>query len=158
MKDADFAVLGVNDSRVVVLARFYVEALKDYEVLAHVKAVQYESNILADEFWKEAKIEGGKTALVEGNLTLPKDYNYLVKLELWRNGSLLKIWSKPLSFSPTKRIPKNETEKEVKFEITEFVRTPVPTQIRYEKKATPGFELLALLISGGVALWRRRSS
>jgi len=73
---------------------------------------------------------------------------------------LLKTWSKQLSLSPAKKIPKNVTEKEVKFEISEFVRTPAPTpRLEYaERKAAPGFELLILLLSGGVALWRRRSS
>ena len=160
LKDADFAVKEVGERNVKILARFYVEALKSYDVLAHVKAVQYESNILADDFWKEVRVEGGKTVIIEGNLSLPNNYNYLVKLELWRNGSLLKTWSKQLSLSPAKKIPKNVTEKEVKFEISEFVRTPAPTpRMEYaERKAAPGFELLLLLLSGGVALWRRRSS
>ncbi len=161
LKDADFEVRSVKNGEATIFVRFYVESLRNYNAVAHIKAVQYESNLLADDVWKEVTLESGKTTLIEGNLSVPKDYNYLVKLELWKKGSLLKTWSKPLNLAPTKRIPENVTEREVKFEIEEFVRTPVPVEkIEYAEKgkAMPGFEAILLLLSGGVVLWRRRSS
>lgn len=66
----------------------------------------------------------GKTLLVESNLTVPKDYNYLVKLEIWRNDALIKSWSRGLNLAPTKKVPENVTEEKVKFEVSQFVKTP----------------------------------
>ncbi|RLI78609.1 hypothetical protein DRP05_06670 [Archaeoglobales archaeon] len=170
LKDVDFEILGV-DSKVTTKARFYIETMENYDdVVFHVKAIQYESNILAAEKWLSMDVEKGKTLLVESNLTIPKDYNYLIKLEVWRNGALLKSWSKGLNLAPTKRIPENVTEEKVKFEVKEFVKTMAdyekyPTQVPYPEptptpyyapKKQPGFEVVIGVIAlGGAAVWRK---
>ncbi len=155
LKDVDFQVVGVNDGKVNVRVRFYVQSLEDYnDTTFHVKAIQAESNVLADESWLRTDIHKGKTAIIESNLTVPKDYNYVVKLEAWRNGSLLKTWIEYLNLAPTKTIPKETTEKKVKFEVSEFVRTPEP--IPYTKTKAPGFEITACTIALAIALiWRK---
>jgi hypothetical protein len=173
LKDVDFQILNVFDNVTTIRARFYVEAMEDYDdAVFHIKAIQFESNVLADERWMEVSVEKGKTLLVESNLTVPKDYNYLVKLEVWRNDALLKTWGKGLNLAPTKRVPENVTEERVKFEVSQFVKTPMPMYTptplpvptptptpeyaKVQPKA-PGFEiLLAMLAIGGAILWRRR--
>lgn len=171
LKDVDFEILGVSN-KVTVKARFYIETMENYDdVVFHIKAIQYESNILAAEKWMSMDVKKGKTLLVESNLTIPKDYNYLIKLEVWRNGSLLKSWSKGLNLAPTKRIPENITEKKVRFEVGEFVKTtggyegyptplpyPTPTPVPYyaPKKAMPGFDIVVCIIAlGGAVIWRK---
>lgn len=160
-KDVDFRVLGVDGDRVNVLVRYYFDSLKDYDVDFHVKVVQYESNILTDEKWVSVKLEKGKTNVVETNVTVINNYCYLVKLEAWRGDSIVKIWKSILNLSPTKRIPEGFKEEEVKFEVEKFVSTPTssPTPLVVDSKIakpTPGFEFLALITAGGVALCLRR--
>jgi len=172
LKDVDFEIASVRNNTATIKARFYIETMEDYsDVTFHIKAIQYESNVLADDDWLDVNVKKGKTLLVESNLTVPKDYNYLVKIEVWRNGSLLKTWSKALNLAPTKKVPENVTEEEVKFKVSEFVKdrfitptplpmpTPTPPMVGdiVPEKATPGFEVvLALIATGGVLLWKRR--
>jgi hypothetical protein len=174
LKDVDFQILNVFDNVTTIRARFYVEAMEDYDdAVFHVKAIQFESNVLADEKWMEVSVEKGKTLRVESNLTVPKDYNYLVKLEVWRNDALLKTWTKGLNLAPTKKVPENVTEEKVRFEVSQFVKAPKPTYTptplpvptptppsKYAgelKPKAPGFEiLLAVLTIGGAVLWRKR--
>ncbi len=151
LKDVDFQVVGVKDNDVNVRVRFYVQSMEDYDdVTFHIKAIQAESNILADESWLKMNILKGKTLIIESNLTVPKDYNYAVKLEVWRNGSLLKTWLKYLNLAPTKTVPKEAKEERVKFEVSEFVRTPEP--IPYPKTKAPGFEFVTCLMALTIAL------
>ncbi len=166
LKDVDFKILGVEGDKVKVLVRYYFDSLRDYNVDFHVKAVQYESNVLTDEKWVKAKLEGGKTVIVETNISVVKNYCYLIKLEAWRKDSIVKIWKSILNLSPTKKIPKEVVEKEVEFEVEKFISTPTPKPEIYPAvmgevrkdigKPTPGFEILALIIAGGVALCLRR--
>ncbi len=161
LKDVDFKVLEVKGDRVKVLVRYYFDSLKDYDVSFHVKAVQYESNVLTDERWVRAKLEGGRTTIVETNVSVIKNYCYLIKLEAWRDDSIVRIWKSVLNLSPTKRVPKEAVEKEVEFEVEKFVATPTPIKAYGGReigvtRATPGFEILALILAGGVALCLRR--
>ena len=171
LRDVDFEIAGVENNKAVVKARFYIETMRDYEdITFHVKAVQYESGVLANESWIELqKVEKGKTLLVESVFSVPKDYNYLVKTEAWRNGAMLKTWSRALNLAPTKALPENVTEEKVRFEVEEFVKgyprsvaTPAPMPTRtppmqgYVEKPTPGFEILAAIAAGGAVLWMRK--
>jgi len=164
LKDVDFQTMNVIDNVTTVRARFYVEAMENYDdAVFHIKAIQFESNVLADEKWLDVSVEKGKTFLVESNLTVPKDYNYLVKLEVWRNDALLKTWSKGLNLAPTKKVPENVTEEKVRFEVSQFVKapkpmytptplpvpTPTPEYARAQPKA-PGFEVLLAMLAIGV--------
>jgi len=164
LKDIDFMLTDVKNESTTVKVRFYLDSMKDYRnTVFHIKAIQYESNVLADESWISRDVLGGKTVVIESNLTIPRGYNYLVKLEAWRNGSLLKIWKERLNLAPTKKISKEEVEKEVKFEVEKFVKhTPIPTPAlrKYGGEVgivtkSPGFEVLVLTIAGGVAIWLR---
>jgi len=153
LKDVDFKVVGV-DERVDVTVRFYFDSLRDYDVKFHVKAVQFESNVLTDEVWVGKRLEGGKTNVVEVNLSVVREYNYLIKLEAWRNGSIVKVWREVLNLAPKKVVPKEEVEEEVKFEVEKFLtRTPVPETVK--TYPTPGFEFLTLIASGGVVICLR---
>jgi hypothetical protein len=172
LKDADFMIKGVKDNRTLVLARFYVESMYDYDVLFHIKAIQHESNVLADEKWTNLKIEKGKTKLIESEFEIPKNYNYLIKLEVWKNGSLVRTWVKGLNLAPTKRVPEEIKEEKVSFVVEEFVKTPIPTPAltasmdswkggEYGDTITrgvpvPGFEVVSAIVAvGGALLWRK---
>ncbi len=160
LKDVDFEIADILGNKTKVRIRFYIEAMRDYsDTVFHIKAIQYESNILASEKWLKLNISKGKTIFIESNLTIPKSYNYLIKLEVWRNGSMLKSWYKSLNLAPTKKIPVNLTEKQMKFEVSEFVRSEAQKVYAdyYQAKKAPGFEIfLAILSLGGAILWKRR--
>ncbi len=170
LRDVDFEVKSVKGDRVTVKARFYIDALKSYTVKFHIKAIQFESNVLTSDKWLTLNLTSGKTTVVESDLEVVKDYNYLIKLEAWKNDYLIKSWSRCLNLAPTKRIPKNVSEEEVKFEVEKFVKPkemaaiPMPTPVErhypmtsYGKSmvATPGFEIVIGLIAiGGALAWR----
>ena len=160
LRDVDFEIKSVEKGSVKVLTRFYIDSLKNYSVRFHIKAVQFESNVLASEKWLDLNITSGKTTIVESTLDVPKNYNYLVKLEAWRNSYLVKSWSRCLNLAPTKKIPKNISEEEVKFEVEKFVKPEVratPTPVEYAKytRAVPGFELIICIFAlGGALIWR----
>lgn len=155
MRGADFLLTGVKDGKVEFKARFYVESVKDYNVVARIKVVQAESNVLVDEEWMNTTLRKGKTNIIEANFVVPDEYNYIVKLEIWREGKLVKSWKDVIKLAPTKIVPKDVEEEEVEFEVEKFVREEVPD---YTKGAgMPGFEVaLALIAIAGVAAWRRK--
>ena len=155
LKDVDFILLGSGGDRVLIKSRFYLESMHDYNITFHVKVIQYESNVLAAEKWIRSKIEKGKTNLIEAEFDIPQNYNYLFKLEVWRNGSLLKSWSRPLNLAPTKKIPESVKEEKVKFEVEKFVTTPYPRPNPQAKAPRmPGFEIVIAALAMGIA-WRR---
>jgi len=159
IRDVDFKLIEEQDSRVLVEARYYIEAMENYSLRFHVKAIQFESNVLADEFWVDRYIQKGKTSMISFNLSLPKDYNYLIKLEAWRNEYLLKSWINSLNLSPTKRIPEGYKESEVSFKVSDFIPENIPRitpekVVGREGKVAPGFEAIFLILAGGFALWR----
>jgi len=60
-----------------------------------------------------------------------------------------------LNLAPTKKLSKEEVEKEVDFEAEKFV-TDVEPEYVPRSGGVPGFEVvIALLALGGVALWRK---
>lgn len=168
LKDVDFIIEGLESGCALIKARFYIESMSNYNITFHIKAVQNESNILAAEEWINKTIKKGKTEIVEARFKVPKDYNYLVKIEIWRGDFLIKTWTRFLNLSPTKKIPEKVKEEKVEFEVEEFVKpvaTP-PLEIAKQSEAyrisgglaTPGFEIiLALFAIGGALVWKRRN-
>ncbi|MBE8540056.1 DUF7490 domain-containing protein [Geoglobus acetivorans] len=160
IKDADFTVTGKSGDRVNITATYYIESLETYEgVRFRVKAVQLESNLLADEFWAERKVESGKTNLIKFNLTLPDKYNYRIVLEVWSKNYITGKRKDVVKFNP--KTFKEESSKGDAFRVEDFIReqelrTPVSTPPPYMPRAAPGFELLTALISGGAILWLRK--
>ena len=110
---------------------------------------------MVEGVWITTTLRKGKTNIIEANFVVPDEYNYIVKLEIWREGKLVKSWKDVIKLAPTKIVPKDVEEEEVEFEVEKFVREEVPD---YTKGAgMPGFEVaLALIAIAGVAAWRRK--
>jgi hypothetical protein len=153
IKDTDFLIEGEHLGKVKIRMRFYVYSMENYsDVLFHIKTIQLESNLLANESWEKAEIEAGKTLLLETEMDIPASYNYLVKVEAWRNEMLLKKWEFPLKLSPTEIIPEKVKEKEIKLNVSEFVREypeKYPSEVPTPKPVTqaPGFGALAGILA-----------
>lgn len=163
VRDVDFRVLNKTSEFVTVRATYYIDTPNNYTVRFHVKAVQLESNVLADEYWETKSLQKGKTNLVSFLLTLRDGYNYNIVLELWNEDYLIDSWKNYLKFNPDRADRETGGEgKEEKFRVEDFIeeeRTPVPTEYEYGKRpATPGFEAILAIASGGVAMWMRRRS
>ena len=153
--DSDFLLTSVRNGSVNFIARFYVESVKDYDVVARIKVLQADSNVLVGESWKNVTLQKGKTNIVSAEFEVPDDYNYVVKLDIWRNGKLVKGWSDVLNLAPTKKLSKEEVEEKVDFEAEKFV-SGVEQEYGPRAGGVPGFEaVFALATLAGVALWRK---
>ena len=158
---ADFVVKGVNGSYANIEGRFYVRAEKRVSGIdVHVKAKPMGTNLLADERWvKNITLTPGKIQTLTCELRVPKDYNYVVTLEVWKNGSIEGSWKEPLVLNPSKPKPKvNATGKN--FSLSDFVVSrpmPVPNPITPQKKG-PGFALPLALLAIAIVMWLRRRS
>ncbi|MEM0215516.1 MAG: hypothetical protein QW384_05990 [Archaeoglobaceae archaeon] len=59
----------------------YLESMSLQQRYFHLKAIQFESGILAYEGWFSKTLEIGKTEIVEFNFTVP-NYNYLLNMAI----------------------------------------------------------------------------
>lgn len=160
VRDADFRLLNKTGEFVRVGVTYYIDIPKNSTVEFHLKAVQLESNVMADDQWVEKELKKDRTNLVSFELTLRDRYNYKIVLELWNAGYLVKSWSHELKLNPEKS-SESKVEKEKEFRVEDFItetRVPIPTRYEEKRFASPGFELLTLVIAGGVALWMRKRS
>ncbi len=157
LRGADFLLLSSTNESVRFKARFYVESLKNYSATMRMKVVQTESNVLVAENWFNFTLVKGKTSIVESDFTVPRNYNYIVKLEVWRNGKLLKTWSDQIKLAPTKIIPSGAKEEKMNFEVDKFVKEVEP-EYTYKSGGIPGFEVLAAVVALiAVTIWRSKN-
>jgi hypothetical protein len=161
IKDTDFIVEGEKNGKVLMKMRFYVYSMKDYDILFHIKAIQLESSLLAHESWTRAGTESGKTLLLETEMKIPANYNYLVKMEAWRDEMLLKKWEFPLKLSPREIVPEKMKEREIELNVSEFVKESPPEYPAEIPKPrpmtqTPGFEAFAAVLGILVVLTLRK--
>ncbi|NOY11390.1 MAG: hypothetical protein GXO67_04770 [Archaeoglobi archaeon] len=158
VRDADFRLLNKTGEFVRVRVTYYIDTPRNSTVEFHLKAVQLESNVMADDQWVERELQKDRTNLVSFELTLRDEYNYRIVLELWNAGYLVKSWSHELRLNPEKS-QESKVEEEKGFRVEDFItetRVPVPTPYEEKRLASPGFELLTLAIAGGGALWMRK--
>ncbi len=158
LRGADFLLLSTTNESVRFKARFYVESLRNYSTTMRMKVVQTESNVLVGENWFNFTLVKGKTSIVESDFTVPRNYNYIVKLEVWRNGKLLKTWSDQIKLAPTKVIPSGLKEEKMDFKVDKFVKETEPEYMYRSGGGMPGFEILAAVVAMiAVAAWRSKS-
>ena len=156
---ADFLVRGVNGSHANVECRFYLRADKRLKGIDfHIKAKPLGTNLLADERWvRNVSIAPGRVETLTCELRIPKDYNYLVTVEVWKNGSIEAIWNEPLVLNPTKPKPSVNRTTGKNFSLSDFVvNRPIPVPRPVTTKKGPGFTILAVLCAFSIILWKRR--
>lgn len=174
LNNIDFTVSGVSAGKVSINSDIYLEN-KGTDVSENlkliVKAREATSNLIADKTNAETGVIANETTVVKSvQLVVPDEYNYMIVVELWRGGTIINTWEKPVLLAPTKTVPKESVEKNVNIEVSKFVReggTMVPgimppqaTQSAYEgmPKAQSGFEMLAAISAlFAVIILRRRS-
>ncbi len=155
LKSMDFRILNVSNNKVRVCVEMYFQPWKAYNnVTFHIKAIQYESKVLADEKWiHNVNLTPERTEILRATLVVPDKYNYLIVVEAWRNGFLVKSWKNVLNLNPEKPV-KNVTQ--VNFSSKKFIK-PLPQPIpRTVPKKTPGFEVFVALLVLVLTCWRFR--
>jgi len=130
-------------------------------------ARQAESNVVADRVTVPVgEIRPGRTATVDAEATVPKEYNYYVDAVLWRDGVHVDSAQSVANLDPSERISADETEQEVAFEASDFESEP-GEEMSAERddvedgtsEQTPGFGLVVGLAAVlAMALLARRRS
>jgi len=130
-------------------------------------ARQAESNVVADRVTVPVgEIRPGRTASIDGEVTVPSEYNYYVDAVLWRDGVHVDSAQSVANLDPSERISANETEQTVAFEASDFESEPArderdrPTPDEASTAdETPGFGLAVGLVALlAAALFARRQS
>ena len=92
IRDIDFLIRNVSEGKVKVETDIYVENTRDSsspELKILVKAVQAESNIVADSVWINASsLRPESTAIRKAVITVPESYNYVIEAVFW-NGDVM---------------------------------------------------------------------
>jgi hypothetical protein len=129
-----------------------------------VKAKELDAHLVADK--KTVHIENvdpEKIYVASVRLTVPDQYNYVMEVLVWRNGTIIKRGEGTVQLRPGTTLPAGDQFVTKMIETSKFVAEeslaspgayPMPTR-------TPGFSaplgILALAAAGGVAMvWRRR--
>ncbi len=156
----DFVVRGVNGSYANIESRFYVRAEKRISGIdVHVKAKPVGTNLLANERWiRNVTLTPEKIETLTCELKLPKDYNYVVTLEVWKNGNIEGTWNEPLVLNPSKPKPEMNKTTRKNFSLSDFMvrrPMPIPNPITPQKKGV-GFTLPLAIFSIAIVMWLRK--
>ncbi len=137
LRNVDFQLVNVSEKRATLLAKFYfVSNENESDVDLHVKVKPVGTSLIVAEKWiGRVNFTKGLNVL-ETNLTVPKDYNYLTVVEAWKGDVIESVWKRPLILNPEKPKPKNETRP---FSLKEFVVRPMPRPMPYTPKKIPAF-------------------
>ncbi len=180
IRDADFIIRDVMDGKANVEIGVYVENIMDSVSPAlrmMVKAVQAESNIVADSTWIDVgSINPESLVIKKATVSVPESYNYMIEITLWNGDVVVEKFTKVLALAPSEVIPEESKVKPVNLEVTKFIRpTPAPVPAReaqetystgiggfgnapgYASPKTPGFT--AISVAGVILLmmlFRRR--
>lgn len=170
LNNIDFTVGGASEGKVSIRSDIYLEN-KGPDVSENlnmtIKAREAASNLIADRTNAQTGSIINETTVVRSvDLKVPEGYNYMIVVELWRGNTMINTWEKPLALAPTKTIPKESTEKNVKIEVSKFIREgegekggfPYPTPTSAYTPQEPGFALIAAISAVlAVFMLRRRS-
>jgi PGF-CTERM protein len=163
--DVDFIVKDVVGNKVRLQADIYLlnegnDRSNDYKVL--VKAREMDASLLADKTWTSTgSILPDTTKIVSVNLTVPKDYNYIVDVIIWSNDTIIKRGESVIQLSPETVLEKDTVvqEKVINAEdFEELVEEEEPYDYYPEAEETPGFGILVTIVSilSVVVLYRRK--
>ncbi len=125
LKDVDFQLVNLTKDKATLFTKLYFTSSKIVSnVSLHLKAKPVGTSLIATEKWiDDINFTNGLNVLTT-NLTVPRDYNYLLVIEAWRGDKIEKTWREPLILNPEKPKPKNETQ--TNFSLQNFVVRPMP--------------------------------
>jgi hypothetical protein len=127
-----------------------------------VKAKEMDAHLVADKKTIHVdSVDTEKIIVASVLLTVPDQYNYIMEVLLWKNGTIIKRGEGAVQLRPDKVISSGDQFITKKIETSRFVAeqslTPA-TDFPYPTR-TPGFSasfaIIALAITGAIALARR---
>ncbi len=142
IRDADFGIRDVSGGKVSVEVGVYVENIMDSASPAlrmMVKAVQAESNIVADSTWIDVgPINPESLVIKKATVSVPESYNYMIEVTLWNGDVVVDKFSKVLALAPSEVIPEESKVKPINLEVTKFIKpTPATAPAREAQKTYP---------------------
>jgi hypothetical protein len=108
----DFLIRSVTGENVSIQNDIYITNMgqkPSSDMRLMIKATELDSSIVADKRWSQTgEILPEETAIRTVNLTVPDKYNYVVAIEIWRNGTIVAEGSDYIFLNATTRL-ENQT-------------------------------------------------
>jgi len=126
---------------------------------------QAESNVVAARTSVDAGgLREGRSEMTTAEVSVPSDYNYYVDAVLTRDGVIVDTAGGVVNLDPTETIERDQTEREVEFDASDFESDDASPDRPRETEAgtaaqTPGFGpvvAVVALLSAGLLARRRR--
>jgi hypothetical protein len=133
-----------------------------------VKAKELDAHLVADKQTVHVdNVDPGKIVVASVRLTVPDQYNYVVEVLVWKNGTIIKRGEGTVQLRPGVTLPTGDQFVTKKIETSKFVAeegTLMPYTAPYAPTGarTPGFStplaVIALASAGAIALarWRQK--
>jgi hypothetical protein len=166
--DIDFIARKVSGDSVDIQADLYIgnddpgpSGAFDVEV----KAKEMDAHLVADkETVHVDNVDSGKIYVASVILTVPDQYNYVLEVLFWKNGTIIKRGEGTVQLRTGTTLPAGDQFVTKKIETSKFVSEqgpPSPGIYPTPPVRTPGFSALPALMafalaSGIVVAWRRR--
>jgi len=167
--DIDFIVLGVRGDFVDIQTDLYFgndDPGPSGPFDVEVKAKEMDAHLVADKQTVHVEnVDPEKIVVTSVRLAVPDQYNYIVEVLVWKNGTIIRRGEGTVQLRPGAALPGGEQFVVKKIETSKFVAkegTPLSYAAPYPPEGirTPGFSALlavaALAGGGAVAFSRRR--
>ncbi len=164
--EVDFLVRNASNGKVIIENDIYVtnegpDNSSEYDVL--VKAREMDARLIADKKWARLKpIAPETTAVKSVNLSVPDQYNYVVEILIWSNGTVVKRDEGTVLLRPGTKLEEGEHIESKSIDTGGFetaVEAPAEAQESWagERMSQPGPGILVALAALTIAaIWRRR--
>lgn len=166
--DIDFIAKQVSGDTVDIQTDLYIgndDAVPSGPFDVEVKAKEMDAHLVADKKTVHVEnIDPEKIIVASVRLTVPDQYNYVMEVLVWKNGTIIKRGEGTVQLRPDKIVPAGNQFVTKKIETSRFVADQgmAPLAVVPSPTRAPGFSapcaVIALVVSGAVALlrWRRR--
>jgi hypothetical protein len=166
--DIDFIVRKVSGDLVDIQTDLYIgndDPIPSGAFDIEVKAKELDAHLVADKKMVHVdNIDPEKIYVASVLLTVPDQYNYLMEVLVWKNGTIIKRGEGTVQLRPGTTLPAGDEFVTKKIETSKFVSDEgltSPIALATPAVRTPGFSalpaMLAFAAAGGIALiWRRR--
>jgi hypothetical protein len=169
IEDIDFLVRNASNRKVVIESDIYFtnegsDNSSAFDVL--VKVREANAGLIADKKWlRLGSIKPEMTMIRSINLTVPDQYNYVVEVQVWSEGSIVKRGEGLVLLKPEMiKLAEGESVQSRPIDTGAF-KTDLKSAEEYKpaaeavaegKKFQPGFEILMAALAAAVAIMLRR--
>jgi hypothetical protein len=163
--EIDFLVRNASNGKAVIENDIYTtnegaDNSSEFSVL--VKAREMDARLIADKKWTMLKPIPPETTVIKSvNLTVPDQYNYVIEILIWSNGTVIKRGEGNVLLRPGTKLEEGEHIESKSIDTGGFetaAEAPSEAQESWaeERMAQPGFGILIALASVAAVAMRRR--